>query len=79
MLKIRLKRIGKKNTPVYKIVVMENLSKRDGKFIEQLGGYDPIKKKISLNMNLVSKYINFGAIPTETVKALIYKVTNNIN
>ena len=79
MLKIRLKRIGKKNTPVYKIVVMENLSKRDGKFIEQLGFYDPIKKKISLNMNLVSKYINFGAIPTETVKALIYKVTNNIN
>jgi small subunit ribosomal protein S16 len=79
MLKIRLKRIGRRNLPVYQIIVTENLTRRDGKFLKQLGFYDPIKKKISLNMHLISKYIKLGAIPTETVKYLIYKVNNSIN
>ena len=79
MLKIRLKRVGRKNLPIYQIVVMENLTRRDGKFLKQLGFYDPIKKKISLNIYLISKYIKAGAVPTDTVKNLIYKVNNFIN
>ena len=46
MLKIRLKRTGRKNKPFYRIVLMENLSKRDGSSIAELGYYDPLKKKL---------------------------------
>ena len=73
MLKIRLKRIGRKNLPVYKIVVMENLSKRDGKFIDLIGHYNPIKKQSSINLYKLNKYLIFGARPTDTVRHLINK------
>lgn len=76
MLKIRLKRTGRKNKPFYKIVLMENLSKRDGKSIEELGFYDPLKKIISFNTLKLHKYINAGAYPTNTVRHLIYKSLN---
>lgn len=76
MLKIRLKRTGRKNKPFYKIVLMENLSKRDGKSIEELGFYDPLKKVISFNTLKLHKYINTGAYPTNTVRHLIYKSLN---
>jgi len=74
MLKIRLKRVGKKARPFYRLVVMECLSKRDGKSIAELGYYDPLKKVISFNRKLLSKYINEGAYPTNTVRHLIYKM-----
>jgi small subunit ribosomal protein S16 len=74
MLKIRLKRIGRKNSPVYKIVIMENLTRRDGKFIENIGYYNPIRKQISINFLKLIKYINVGAQPTNTVRHLIYKI-----
>jgi len=61
MLKIRLKRTGRKSRPFYKIVVMENLSRRDGKSIEDLGYYDPIKKIINFNKASLYKHINNGA------------------
>ena len=77
MLKIRLKRTGRKNKPFYKIVLMENLSKRDGKSVEELGFYDPLKKLISFNTLKVHKYINEGAYPTNTVRHLIYKSLND--
>ena len=51
MLKIRLKRTGRKSKPFYRIVLMENLSKRDGKSICELGYYDPIKKIMNFNKN----------------------------
>jgi small subunit ribosomal protein S16 len=80
MLKIRLKRIGRKSKPFYRIVLMETLSKRDGKSIAELGYYDPLKKTINFNRIELHKYINYGAYPTNTVRHLIYKMlaeTNN--
>lgn len=74
MLKIRLKRTGRKSRPFYKIVVMENLSRRDGKSIEDLGYYDPIKKIINFNKASLYKHINNGAKPTNTVRHLIYQM-----
>jgi small subunit ribosomal protein S16 len=71
MLKIRLKRTGRKNRPFYKIVLMESLSKRDGKAIATVGFYDPILKDLKLKNALIYKYINLGAQPTNTVRHLI--------
>jgi small subunit ribosomal protein S16 len=74
MLKIRLKRTGRKNQPFYKIVLMENLSKRDGKSIKELGYYDPIKKVIHFEKNLLYTYLNNGAYPTNTIRHLIMQM-----
>lgn len=74
MLKIRLKRIGRKNKPFYRIVLMENLSKRDGNSIAEIGYYDPIKKVINFDNVTLYKYLNYGAYPTNTVRHLIYKM-----
>jgi small subunit ribosomal protein S16 len=76
MLKIRLKRIGRKSKPFYRIVVMENLSKRDGKSIMELGYYDPIKKIINFNKEDLYKALNSGAYPTDTIRHLISKMLN---
>ena len=74
MLKIRLKRTGRKNKPFYRIVLMENLSKRDGNSIAELGYYDPLKEVVSFDKIALYKYVNFGAYPTDTVRHLIYKM-----
>jgi small subunit ribosomal protein S16 len=74
MLKIRLKRTGRKKKPFYKIVLMENLSRRDGKAILELGYYDPIKKLIHFDKLNLHKYLNHGAYPTDTVRHLIYQI-----
>jgi small subunit ribosomal protein S16 len=74
MLKIRLKRTGRKKKPFYKIVLMENLSRRDGKAIVELGYYDPLKKMIEFDKVNLYKYIENGAYPTNTVRHLIYKM-----
>jgi small subunit ribosomal protein S16 len=74
MLKIRLKRAGRKKKAFYKIVLMENLSKRDGKSLADLGYYDPIKKLLHFDTLTLYKYINFGAYPTNTVRHLIYQI-----
>ena len=79
MLKIRLKRTGRKNKPFYKIVLMENLSKRDGKSIAELGYYDPIHKIINFDKINLYKYINAGAYCTNTVRHLVYKMINENN
>ena len=76
MLKIRLKRVGRKKKPFYRIVLMESLSRRDGKSIAEIGYYDPIKKIINMDKAMLSKYINAGAQPTDTVRHLIYKMLN---
>jgi small subunit ribosomal protein S16 len=73
MLKIRLKRSGRKKRPFYKIVIMKNLSKRDGKSISDIGFYDPLKKIVTFNNELLYKFINSGAYPTATIRHLIYK------
>lgn len=79
MLKIRLKRVGRKNKPFYRIVLMESLSKRDGASIDELGYYDPLKKIINVDKTKLSTYINNGAYPSDTMRHLIYKVLNEKN
>ena len=73
MVKIRLQRQGKKKAPFYHIVVADSKSPRDGKIIEQLGTYNPMTKPstIVLDKEKVSKWIQNGAKPTDTVKKLI--------
>jgi small subunit ribosomal protein S16 len=78
MLKIRLKKLGRKNKPFYRIVLMENLSKRDGKSIIELGYYDPINKVLNFDKINLHKYINCGAYPTDTVRHLIYRMIEEI-
>lgn len=74
MLKIRLKRLGRKRKPFYRIVLMENLSRRDGKSVAELGYYDPITKVLNFDKFKLQKYLNYGAYPTDTVRHLIYKM-----
>ncbi len=70
--KIRLKRTGKKKNPFYRIVVADARSPRDGKFIEQIGTYDPTKdpSEFKINEELAKKWLANGAQPTETVGKL---------
>jgi len=74
MLKIRLKRIGRKSKPFYKIVLMQSLSRRDGKAIVDFGYYNPLQKTIQIDKVKLYKYIHAGAYPTNTVRHLIYQV-----
>lgn len=76
MLKIRLKRIGKKKKPFYKIVLMKSLSKINGKEILEFGFYNPLTKTLHINKLLLYKYLNFGCYPTSTVRHLISRVLN---
>jgi|EP01033_Poteriospumella_lacustris_P023475 small subunit ribosomal protein S16 len=73
MLKIRLKRLGRKKKAFYKLVLMLNLAKRDGKSIEDLGYYDPFKKLLHLKKDRLLFYLKNGASPTNTVRHLIKK------
>ncbi len=73
MVKIRLRRMGAKKNPFYRIVVADSRYPRDGRFIEEIGYYDPTKEPsvISLDMEKVNKWIANGAKPTDTVNKLI--------
>jgi small subunit ribosomal protein S16 len=73
--KIRLKRIGTKNAPAYRIVVADSRSPRDGRFIEELGWYDPKRKTdtFKLNVERAGYWISKGAQPSETVASFIKK------
>ncbi|ENY54080.1 30S ribosomal protein S16 [Metamycoplasma alkalescens] len=73
MVKIRLKRTGKKFHATYKIVAADARAPRDGKFIDVLGHYDPHTKKLVLNEELTTKYLDNGAKPTETIRTLLKK------
>ena len=76
--KIRLKRIGAKKTPFYRVVVADSRYPRNGRFIEENGYYDPMKTpaEIKLDNEKVEKWLKNGAQPTETVKSLIAKNGN---
>ena len=76
--KIRLKRIGAKKTPFYRVVVADSRYPRNGRFIEEIGYYDPMKTpaEIKLDSEKVEKWLKNGAQPTETVKSLIAKNGN---
>jgi small subunit ribosomal protein S16 len=73
--KIRMKRIGTKNTPVFRIVVADSRSPRDGKFIEEVGTYQPLKKgdNFTLKLERVNYWVSKGAQPSETVASFIKK------
>lgn len=71
--KIRLKRMGVKKKPFYRIVVADSRSPRDGRFIDQLGYYDPMNKDVKIDAEKAQDWMGKGAQPTETVRALFKK------
>ena len=73
--KIRLRRLGAKKAPFYRVVVADSRSPRDGRFIEEVGFYDPMKEpvEIKLDAEKIQKWIGNGAQPTDTVRALLVK------
>ena len=76
MVVIRLRREGTKNAPYYKVVVADQRSPRDGKFIEIIGNYDPKKEGLNANIDLtrVDSWVNNGAQPSDTVRSLVKKL-----
>ena len=76
MVKIRLRRMGAKKAPYYRIVVADSRSPRDGRFIEELGTYDPMAdgEKIKVDMERAKYWISNGAQPTDTVRGLLKKL-----
>ena len=77
MVKIRLRRMGAKKAPYYRIIVADSRSPRDGRFIEELGIYDPMaegEQKIKVDMERAQYWIANGAQPTETVRGRVKKV-----
>lgn len=75
MVKIRLKRMGAKKAPFYRIVVADSRSPRDGAFIETVGTYNPLTTpaEIKVDEELTLKWLNNGAIPTDTVRNILSK------
>lgn len=76
---IRLRRVGTRNRPYYRVVVADKRSPRDGKFIEQLGIYDPKKEgeNYRLDMDRIDHWVGNGATPSEVVKNLLKKARKN--
>ena len=76
MVKIRLRRIGAKKAPYYRIVVADSRAPRDGRFIEEIGTYDPMAEgaaKIKVDMDRAKYWVANGAQPTDTVRGLLKK------
>jgi small subunit ribosomal protein S16 len=81
VVKIRMKKMGRKHRPFFRICVMDSRSPRDGKAIEELGFYDPMvrvkKDRVKLNLERVDYWIGVGAQPSINVAALIKKLRTN--
>lgn len=75
--RIRLTRLGRKKKPFYRIVVANSEAKRDGKFLDIVGTYDPLQDPaaIKINNDKLQEWLGKGALPTDTVKSLIKKAT----
>jgi len=73
--KLRLKRIGQKKKPFYRIVAADSRAPRDGRFIEQIGYYNPISEpeELQIDAEKAQKWLKTGAQPTDTVRALLKK------
>lgn len=73
--KIRMKRVGAKNAPYYRIVVADSRSPRDGKFIEEIGTYQPLKKgdNFQINLERADYWVKNGAQPSDTAASIIKK------
>jgi small subunit ribosomal protein S16 len=76
MVKIRLRRMGRRNRPSYRVVVADSRSPRDGKFVEIIGHYDPLTEPatIVINEEQALKWLKSGAQPTDTVRSLLDKL-----
>jgi len=77
--KIRLRRMGAKKAPFYRIVVADSRSPRDGRFIEEIGYYNPVVKPVEVKVNeeKAAEWLNKGAQPTDVVKRLFNQVGLN--
>ena len=75
MVKIRLKRMGAHKKPFYRVVVAESRTPRNGRFIEEIGTYNPLKDPAEINIDneAAQKWLANGAQPTDTVRALLKK------
>jgi small subunit ribosomal protein S16 len=73
MLKLRLKRNGRKRQPSYRLVIMENTTRRDGRPVDEVGYYNSITKESYFNEEKIIKWLNHGVQPTETVFQLLKK------
>ncbi len=76
MVKIRLRRMGAKKAPYYRIVVADSRAPRDGRFIEEIGTYDPMAEgaaRIKVDMDRAKYWVANGAQPTDTVRGLLKK------
>jgi small subunit ribosomal protein S16 len=73
MLKLRLKRLGKKRYPSYRLVIMESSSRRNGRPIEEVGYYNPITKQYKFDIEKIRKWLKCGVKPTDTVLGLLKK------
>jgi len=73
MIKLRLKKIGRKGQPCYRIVAMDSRTKRDGAAIEELGFYNPMNNETHLKIQKIVERLKQGAQPTETVRNLFIK------
>ena len=74
MLKLRLKRTGRKRSPSYRLVVMENSFRRDGRPIEEVGYYNSLTKNYKFESEKIKKWLKYGVQPTKTVANLLKKV-----
>ena len=72
--KIRLKRMGAKKRPFYRLVAADSRSPRDGKFIETLGTYNPLDGKVDIKEEETMKWLRTGAIPTDTARNILSRV-----
>jgi small subunit ribosomal protein S16 len=73
MLKLRLKRIGRKRAPSYRLVIIENSCRRDGRPVEEVGYYNPVSKQHNFDSTKIKKWLNCGVQPTKTVFYLLKK------
>ena len=71
--KMRLRRMGAKKAPTYRVIVADSRSPRDGRFIEEIGYFNPRSDELKIDAEKAKKWISNGAQPTETVKALLKK------
>ena len=73
--KIRLRRMGAKKAPFYRVIVADSRSPRDGRFIEEIGYYNPLTEpaEVKIDADKAKQWISNGAQPTETVKVLLKK------
>lgn len=73
MVKLRLKRCGRKKKPIYRIIAIDAKCRREGNALKEVGFYDPIKKNTQLDIPSIINLLQQGAQPTDTVKYILYK------